>query len=424
MNNNIHTIVRELESLNRRFSYGESLWYAGIFLLQAPFLIALAVSFRGDSLWIPADNAVFEYGGWIATKGYLPYLHLFDVKPPGIYLVSAGLAFLSGGDARLLHFFGALLTVATAIATTMLIAVIIREVTGDVAASLIGATVPLAVFYYWSLPPYGLRPKHFTALFALLAIWFALQERPAFAGASGAFAAAFWQGGAVVSLVVIGMLAYQSRRHAAIGIVAAFGVVVVTLLPFALREVLPHVISQAIIAHIFSNESETVLQQYSLISAELGSAKWVIPFGLVSSVELARRRMEAWWIPVVVSAALLFNLVFDYDSGADLILTAPLIGISVGVGVALVREEVPGLAGASAALVALLLIVPIAPMVADLLQSGPILTSWPDPPTIVQMLWHEQLPESCHIRMSYVEEEYIRNTAATEGDRVCTSVFD
>lgn len=99
-----------------------STWPLGL-SAAAPFLILL------PTLLYPygRDQSVFAYVGGAIARGEMPYRDVWDLKPPGIYLLYAALAAVTRGDPDGMMLAVRIADVAIAAATGLLIAIIARR---------------------------------------------------------------------------------------------------------------------------------------------------------------------------------------------------------------------------------------------------------------------------------------------------------
>lgn len=111
------------------------------------------------TLWYPfgRDQSVFAFVGSVIARGGMPYRDAWDIKPPGIYLLYALLARLSGADGwRLMHLvrIADLLIAALTGALLVLLARSLRLGTGAVTGTDSGGTFgelplgPIAALWY------------------------------------------------------------------------------------------------------------------------------------------------------------------------------------------------------------------------------------------------------------------------------------
>jgi hypothetical protein len=119
---------------------------------------------------IGSDGNVFAYSGWLwAETAKVPYLHLWDVKPPAIHETAALLSFLSGGDPWGIALLSVLLMCLLIIGTNILVGQLVYYQTSNPLAAYIAATVPLVYRSYYNLAATRIRPKHFTIFLGYLA---------------------------------------------------------------------------------------------------------------------------------------------------------------------------------------------------------------------------------------------------------------
>jgi predicted membrane-bound dolichyl-phosphate-mannose-protein mannosyltransferase len=175
-------------------------------------VLSLSANFLGrERPYVGSDAALFEYSGWYAIHGGVPYLHIWDPKPPVIHEIAAGLAFLSQGNVLVLHFLSSLLMGITAIATVLLISNLTYDVTNNEIAAFVSGLGMLTYPVFYLMPMAGLRPKMFVALFGTLTIYLVRSERFVAGGATAAVTAGLWQFGLFFPLLV-GITAMRKSR--------------------------------------------------------------------------------------------------------------------------------------------------------------------------------------------------------------------
>lgn len=178
--------------------------------------VAVALTFRDyarlDPRPLTGDGALFLLGGLKTAQGHVPYLHLWDVKPPGIHLTAGVLAVVSGGSRQLLYVLGNAANGVALVGSCLLAGVIVSHVTGRQLPALAAGASPLAYQATYEFVPAGIRPKYFLGLFGLLSMYLLLKRRPFLSGAAAALVASYWQLGVVFPAVAVAWALAERRR--------------------------------------------------------------------------------------------------------------------------------------------------------------------------------------------------------------------
>ena len=116
------------------------------------------------------DALFLEHAGWYVTQGGVPYVNMWDVKPPLSVETTAVISLLTGGNMLALHVVATLLTVALGVGITLVVFRLVADATDDEMAGLIAGLFVLAYpgFHYFA--GRGFSAKFFALFFGLLAI--------------------------------------------------------------------------------------------------------------------------------------------------------------------------------------------------------------------------------------------------------------
>lgn len=120
-------------------------------LISFGFVVLLAGAVLGSvSLTYPfgRDQAIYAYAGKLLLEGKMNYLHVFDLKPPGIHFLFAFIQFVSGESMLNARIFDIVWQVFTA----FIILVIAYRLTGDKLLSLVSSIIYIFLYYrqdYW-----------------------------------------------------------------------------------------------------------------------------------------------------------------------------------------------------------------------------------------------------------------------------------
>ncbi|HWA07538.1 MAG TPA: glycosyltransferase family 39 protein [Ignavibacteria bacterium] len=119
------------------------------------FLFGLVVLFAGAvigsvSLTYPfgRDQAIYAYAGKLLLEGRMNYLHVFDLKPPGIHFLFAFIQFVSGES----MFNARIFDIAWQVLTAFIVFLISFRLTKQKYLSLLSAVIYLFLYYrqdYW-----------------------------------------------------------------------------------------------------------------------------------------------------------------------------------------------------------------------------------------------------------------------------------
>lgn len=302
---------------------------ASIYLLWLPRRLFSPV----PPLW--KDAALFEYTGWYMTQGALPYVHVLDVKPPLIYLLSAGLSTLTGGDPFLQHAASRAVMAGFLVGIVLLSALLVHEATGSERGALVAAVLPLAFHKAMAMAYIGLRPKYPTLFFGLLAVYLYLRNRPLASGAAAAASAGFWQFGLVFALTTMSLSLTDARDNPrdTLRFVTGMGIVTgVTFTPFILQGAFWSMLIQAVGVPLLTSEPLALAAKATRAWTVLGPAALVLVAGVLGGLVSLYRGRARWSAPLVFG--FLFHLAVDFDGKADLIpvffITALGAGLLVG----------------------------------------------------------------------------------------------
>lgn len=127
--------------------------------------------------YVGPDALVFEYSGWLIVNGRVPYLDLWDIKPPGIHYVAGGLAAVFGFSQGLFHTSSVIVTMSVSLSVIILVWQLVAQSTNDYIAAAIAGTATLAFKTTYVLPSVGLRPKFYVLLFGLLSVHFLVVKK-------------------------------------------------------------------------------------------------------------------------------------------------------------------------------------------------------------------------------------------------------
>lgn len=391
--------------------------------LELGAYVAYAVADRAP---VKPDSALFEHVGWAVAHGAVPYVDVWDVKPPLVYAVTTALALVSGGDVGLLHALSGLASTVAVVGTVLLTGDLAHRLTGDDLASVVAGLVLLVPAEVYGLTPYGVRAKYLAAVFGTAGLWLALRDRPLSAGACAALAAGCWQPGGGVVLLAGGLARQRGGRRALLRLVVGLAAVTgLVLLPFLATGALVPLVVETVVAPLVGAPPFTIAGRLLSVALALGyGTVLVVPaaLGWWRSVAVAPER--AWW---VAAGGVIFGLqvlLVDMEGALDAILWLVFLALGVGLFAAslsagrkrLIAYAVVGLAltGPGWHLVPT---APLRPTLAALHhQAQPAAATIRRPagatlvPDVRTILWRHLDPSTCHYRLSEKELRYVRAT--------------
>lgn len=363
------------------------------------------------------DETLFAYTGWLwAHTRFTPYLHVWDVKPPGIHELSAVLSILAGGNPVIAALFYSIAMIAAMTLTALLIGLLVFEYTEDIFASYAAGSFLLIYPVYYRLSALGLRPKHFTAVFGLAAIYYSLQDRWLLAGVLSATAAGFWQLGIIFPLSVLGMSTQSSRTDVSKVIVGGLGAAVMILLPVVLSgwDAVIAMLIQIFGPPIVVQEPLALTDRIDQFHQFSGLGLPIIVLG-VSAAVIASVEYSTKWLSGVAIWYLFQVFILDLDGYPDLILL--LVVAAIGYGFAVHRLEAQSLG---------VILVFITATAAFVFYSGlpgylPPANSALENGTLEWLYWMSEPPSTCHVRGSYMENQFVRELGLDPTSQECDS---
>lgn len=360
-----------------------------------------------------ADETLFAYSGWLwAETAKVPYLHLWDVKPPAIHETAALFSLLSGGSPWGIVILSILFMCLFTIGSILLIGKIVYYHTLNPIAAYISATTLLAYRVYYNLAATGLRPKHFTLFFGLLGIYLYLVEERWMSGSfSAALAAGYWQFGVIFPVLAVSTTHISKNKIKAVvsgGMAATLLVVVPVYLSSAaaFSSMLVEVIGTAVWV---TEPLEFGIRLEKFLNF-LGIALPLIGLGLFGTV-LAVLNRKTIWITGGTIWFLLQVFRFDLDAGPDLIPLVAFAALGMGIFIELINEEITPLY--------LTLGVVFTGLIISLFTlATPV--SWDFAPgSLDALFWNQQVSERCHIRMSGTEQRFVEIVGGNVNSEEC-----
>lgn len=327
--------------------------------LIAATISVFAMSIVRTALYSPTlinyDGAFYAHAGWYTTKGAIPYVTFWDVKPPLVFVWSALLALFAFDNMLLLHAYHVAITSAVAAGSVLLVGRLTTELTESSLAGFCAGAVLLAYPGFHYLSAHGFRPKYFTLFFGLAALYLHYSGRSLVSGVTAAAAAGFWQFGAVFPAVVLG-LEYQRTRTVpmrALTGMAATTLIVVT--PFVFWGAIEPMFVEVVVAPFLLSEPFALFVRLWSGFRFLGYLIPVVLVGTAGIIGTLRNEFDTRWWVFVVGAWYGFQIFYlDLDGFPDLFLGVAIVGIGFGLVVADV--SLPTQRGLATVMVVLLLI--------------------------------------------------------------------
>jgi hypothetical protein len=417
---------------------------------------------------LSADSALYQHGGWYMTVGGVPYVDMFDVKPPVAFEIPALLAVVSGGNPTVLYALSVLVTGGAAVGIAVLVDRLTVDLTGDEIAGTFAGVVILAypLFFYYAAK--GFRPKVIVLLFGLGGIYAAVRGRGAVAGALAAAAAGTWQLAVFFPAVVLVCLARGragdrtwSRRPAVRNALAAMAAVTaLAVAPVVLQGGTTAMLLEAVIIPLQDAEGQTVsfaatkatfllgFATLPVVAGALGAARFGVDrlrgrlddLGERGRAVLAAAPVDGWWLPLAVGFFTV-QVWLDLDYYPDLFPIVTFAAIGVGVLAAGARRDVQTAVGVALAAVVVLnaaLALGIGPFAgytplgaAKQAAESPLVDRGTEEAIPAKygpyydvsngefmndLYWNTRVPEYCHYRFAGSEMRWLQRTDRTYRD--------
>lgn len=409
-----------------------------------------------------ADAAFFQHAGWYITQGAVPYVHIWDIKPPMTHFTTTGLALLSFGNMFALHTLSVLLMTAAGVAIVALVGTLTYCLTDDRVASLTAGLGVLCLGGFHYLASSGFYPKYLAIAFGLGGILLQYRGRPGYSGIVTALAAGYIQHAAVFSVLVLGLAVQhhgrEGLRTTLIGMVATTVAVVTPIIAWGAGEAM---IVEVVIALFTASEPSglfSILRRLGKGLVFTGYAGIPVLLGVYGLARVGvRQRHQTWW--VVVGAALygLQIFFFDFDSYPDLFFGLVFVALGLGLLVASLNRRQRRAVVAVVVVVSTISVVFLGGVgivtnetvytqsLDDSLASSDTLVHTTvkeveaafgarsmrrdtvyaesdipaDRPDIVDLFWSKGIPPSCHYRLSTTEVVWIQRTDGSYTAQTC-----
>lgn len=324
----------------------ENLWF-NMPLLYGVW-VAVPLYLRAVShLNLSADAALFHYSGWQWYMfGRVPYRYLWDSKPPLTHELLAILAAVTNGEPTIMFALSSAVNVGLVLGTMAASMILVHELTGsDLAGFMTGAAF-FAFPAIFAFSATGFRPKYAFVLCMLLVLLSGIRGRWVWGTAAAGVAAAFWQPGLLLVLVILVTIEVGVRRGEiparvrtnALAALGGLGVIVV--LPIVLYDALPEMLIQVVAAPVVTADGGSGLGE---IVSRIEPVLFII--GSLGLVGAAFRPGQDWnraarWWPTIFMAAVVSLLMFvDFDGIPDEIPLSVMLTVGIGLTMAVARPR-------------------------------------------------------------------------------------
>ena len=390
-------------------------------------LIQFAVTFRAlrrpAPLVLDVDAALFQHAGWYILQGAIPYVHIWDPTPPLAFFIPLLLTLFTGGDVLTLHVLSLLLTGLVAVLTVLLIALLIASLTADRLAGILGGLLMYTFVYYYNHATLGFGFKHFTLFFGLLGLWLALRRHPFLSGMAVAASALIWLPSAIFILLGLGMVYTGCGRRQSL--LAAAGIsltAAVVLAPIAYWEALQLMLGQMFAPLVVSEDLAFIMRfKKAAYFLEVGALFLIAAVFMVVQI-FTRRQWHLWWVVAGTSYFTVQILFLDFDNFPDLYSIMAFSSVLFGLFVARTSGQTRHVLA-----VCVLATILIAPLVHYGLGMSDPNAEIPETrvvegrvvPSMQTIYWQKIKPETCHYRLSGIEQAWLASMKARGVDVSC-----
>lgn len=290
---------------------------------------------KTERLWL-FDHVIFEYIGWFTTRaGGRLYVDIWAIKPPLSFELPALLALVFGGDIYVYHLANIALTNLVLIATPVILAGLVIELTDDVEAGVLaGVALYIMPRYHWRAP-LGFKAKYYVLFAGFAALYLYYRDNPLASGVAGAAAVGFWQLGAIFPLLT-GALTIQRKdwwfqRRWGAGIVLG-GLAILAPVVLVWRTA-PAMVAEVAFAPLLFTESTTAAERLQKAIRLLDVAFPIFLFGVLGCVWalVDSRRDERWWLSAGLAFFAVQVVFLDLDRHPDLFLIFAFAVVGLGV---------------------------------------------------------------------------------------------
>jgi hypothetical protein len=365
------------------------------------------------------DAALFEHGGWYISQGAVPYVDIWDIKPPLALETTALLALAASGNAYALHLLCVMVMAAAGMGTVMLVGSLAERLTGSHWAGLVSGLAMLSLPGFYYLAGLGFRPRYLMLLFGLLSVELMLHERPFWAGVCSAAASGYFLMGAVFPLIVL--LIWIQRRQGGwpwavlAGMLAA---IVSALLPILAWGAMTPMLVEALLVPMLTTENLSFSTLLARILEQIRYVALLVPFGFYGLLRYGLRRpWHSSWTALGGGWFMMQVFFLDFDSFPDFFGALTFVALGCGLVVAnsdswlrrglisltLVLVLLSGLGRGSLGIL-------FPPFVPPGQNAQAEVEGREGLPNMAYYYWNQIRPESCHYRLSAVERVWLERT--------------
>ena len=430
-------------SLRNRTCWGNlrQRWWVPILTISLiSHLLIVAKALTGPSRPpMTPDTAIFEYAGWSLIRGVDLYQEFWEVKLPLPYQTTAVFAWMSGGNVLVGHLLAVGATVLASIVSALTIGALAREITDNDSAAVISGLGVFILPGFVYLPALGFKSKYYVLLAGFAAIWLARRNRFVLAGGAAVASVGYYHLAIIFPIIAVGLaLQHGGTRDAARTIIGGVGVTIAMVLPIFLSGDIGAMIAESIVIPLLVGEPGQPVLHRILRGGwyfEIGVIGALIGIFGVGCLLTEFDIRETWWIGAGTGWFSVTTLFLDFDHYPDLILPAAFIAIGIGGMVATFSRHgkgnlITGLA-ATLVLINLMSVIAIGGLTGaytfddrqsmDQLQSIPytIDNTTVARPDVRYLYWNGIESETCHIRLSRTELDWLALSKSPLLDRNC-----
>lgn len=297
---------------------------AGVAVLQLLLQLPIQIPRK-----INGDPALFMYGGNLFHHGYAPYLHLWDIKPPMIYLTTGGIAFFAPESPWIQYYIGAFLMSLAVVIAVLCVSYIVYQETGDeVAGALAGvgmASYPILLF----LPVLGIVVEPFVLAFGFASLVFLQQSRYIVAAILSVISAGFWQFG-IIFFAIVFWYAWRDKDHRRV-FTAAVGTTAIVFIPFVVTGSAVSMVVEVTLGLFGHTESLNLISRVEKMISIMRFDALIVVSGIIATGWLVHQnRAPAWLLPLLIWV-IIQPLFLDLDRGPDLLLLTSTAPIGLGI---------------------------------------------------------------------------------------------
>lgn len=320
-------------------------WFLGLIVVIAVLQLFSYLRYYSSHTFregLVEDPLTFELTGRYILNGGRLYVDVWEPKPPLSFETAAFLALLSFGDTTVLHLLGLAASLVAIIGIALVIALLTYDLTDDLLAAVIAGLVPFVLPAFHYTANRGFHDKYFVVFAGMLAIYFAVKDRPTASGGAAAVAVGYVQLGAIYPVLALSIAWTRGGRRQVGRAIAGFVLVAAVILaPIVFWGVENQMVAQAVlIPFIVEGGVKSTFHIASLSYRVLLHFSYGVIVALVGAYGLRYvpyRYRGGWWIPVGGVWTLATVLLFEFDGANDLFMGLGFLAVSVGLFAATAR---------------------------------------------------------------------------------------